>query len=284
MFLVKWRMFNTCNFNCSYCINKSLNKLAPMQNDIIIPRLINYAKNIKRLIENEPSTEYYKLLLIGGEITILPEEDLINILNTLYSKKLRSLIVTSNFSAPFKYYVKIQEWCTEHDVTFHLTVSLHEEFFIVDRFLEKAKEIKDIIDDFNIEQVVTKKNKEIVEKVKEYCEENNIVIAFDFDRNEQWEADEVIRKRDILRNTINPYGYTCSNSKFQINIMPEGTVYGVNCKGRKLMGLINMLPKLIREEIICDQTKCSFCGKIRIYDKEGNQVFSSVDDDWEHNW
>lgn len=273
MLLVKWRLFDNCNFKCSYCINNVYSKT---NQKINIDRLKKFAECIHNLIEKE--NDEVLLGLIGGEITLIPFEDLKEIITILYTKNIKKIHITSNTSAKTDYYISIQKLCNSLDIDLKLVCSFHEEMMNYDIYINKAKILSKEIKNFLCEFVVTHNNLSLFKKLKKECNNNNINLLSDYNRKEFWNKDEVefSDKKDIARAIINPKGCVCSNSIYTINIKPNGEVYGVVCKSRKLMGLINMMSSFKKETLICNQTKCSFCGKIEVKTTDGKLIFSNL--------
>lgn len=272
--MLKWRLFNNCNFRCSYCCNSVTNKV---QNPINFERLKSYAESIHNLLLKEKDD--YEVFLIGGEITLLPIEQLKELIRTLYTKNVIKFHITTNMSAKVEYYYSLADLCDKLGVKLKVVGSLHEEMMKYEVFMDKAKKLSKRLDLFTVEFVVTSKNKDIFKKLREECKENNILMFADYNRKEVWNPDEIDtdkNQRNKLRATLSPKGLICSNSKYVINILNDGKVYGVNCHNKKLMGMINMLKEFKREELECHQNVCSFCGKMEVKTKDGEVVYTNV--------
>jgi len=273
---IKWRLFNNCNFHCSYCCNSVMNKV---QNPINFDRLLRIAKSIHNLIEKDED-DVFEVNLIGGEITMLPLEQMKEIINTIYSKKITKFHITSNMSAKVDYYIAINELCNKLNVTLKIVGSFHEEMMNYDVFIKKARMLSDNLKLFIAEFVVTSENKEIYEKIQEDCKKYNIALMVDYNRKEKWETNDIDYDnrsiKNYLRIILNPQGCICSNSKYMINVLPHGEVYGTVCHNRKLLGMINMIKSFPHEEFICKQKICSFCGKIEIKTPKQEILYSNV--------
>ena len=79
MFYIKWRLFNACNYHCSYCIRKDLDKA-----NNTFDTLIEYAKKLNSV--KIP----FRLELIGGEPTLI---DLKKLISYIENKNLKSIYI-----------------------------------------------------------------------------------------------------------------------------------------------------------------------------------------------
>ena len=100
-FIIKWRMTEMCNADCSYCIRKNrhvgvISERLKEQNR----RLCEVAKEISRMID---STDFHnvKIDLIGGEVSIL---DLEKICGNFTAGKIKRINLTTNLLKPVDYY------------------------------------------------------------------------------------------------------------------------------------------------------------------------------------
>ena len=86
---IKWIVNDNCNYNCSYCFEKDFHK-----KDINIDSIIKTAYKVKEFIDKNNLTS---IILLGGELFLLDEEVIFEILNILKNKNLNLYIIT-NFS------------------------------------------------------------------------------------------------------------------------------------------------------------------------------------------
>ena len=100
-FIIKWRMTEMCNADCSYCIRKSRHVgVIPERLKEQDGRLCEVAKEISRMID---STDFHnvKIDLIGGEVSIL---DLEKICGNFTAGKIKRINLTTNLLKPVEYY------------------------------------------------------------------------------------------------------------------------------------------------------------------------------------
>ena len=271
MYLVKWRLFNNCNFRCSYCI-QGIDKT---YEEINVNRLHNFSKKINKLIEK--NNDIVKLNLLGGEITLIPINEFLIMLDELLNPLIQGLTIISNFSAPLDWYKKTAQLCEKKNVKFSLNLSFHEEFFDYDKFISKAISLKNDVRRMCIEFVCTYDNLEIRDRLLKDCKEAGIRCALDYNRHQNWSKEEIIEsERSFYIATIKTAGCICSNSYTMLNILPSGRMYGVNCPQKKFIGTLNLSDSIKKETIICEQPKCSFCGFLKITTKDGSVIYDNT--------
>ena len=285
----KWRLINRCNFKCSYCVNRSVVTLYESEEQEYA-RLLDQAAKISKLISGL-SDEYdnASLLLIGGEITLIPVDKMKNIIDTLYTEKLKAIHLTSNFSAPLSWYTDIKTFCNSKGMRFTVVASYHEEMSDFTKFFNKAATLSEEFNkdqqNFAVEFVVTKANCEkLGSKVNNFVTSHKIPCLFDYNRFESWTEKERIYKsnksltssqRTVKCNTEDTFGYTCSNNIYQTTIRPDGKLYGTSCSGSKPYGVLGFTKVINTKEKLCHLHKCSCCGRIRVL-RPDQSVFYDV--------
>lgn len=271
MYQVKWRLFNNCNFRCSYCIQG----LEKTYDAINLNRLHNYSKKINKLIEQ--NNDIVKLNMLGGEITLIPINEFLIILEEIFSPLVREFSITSNFSAPLDWYKKVAQLCEKKNIKFNVLLSFHEEFFDYDKFISKAISLKQDVHKISIEFVCTHNNLDLRDKLLQDCKKENIKCVLDYNRKENWTKEEVIESRKSTKSvTIKTTGCICSNSYTTLSIFPNGEMYGVSCSQKKLIGTLALSNSIKKETMICKQRQCSFCNKLKITTQDGVIIYDDT--------
>ena len=292
-YYIKWRLFSRCNFRCSYCVNYRSLTLYETE-DEEYKRLQKQSLQLKELLNNNQELTRISLLLIGGEVTLIPCDKLLQLIEPI-KDKLYHLHITTNFTASVEYYGKIADWCANNNIEFYLTSSLHEEFFKVDRFIDKAITVNKMIAEknkllerellfYSVENVVTKSNFKTAEYIAEKLKENGVRELVDYNRFEQWTLEERTIQtttgnagvfRSSYSNTEETFGYTCSNNLWQMSIRPDGKLYGSCCSGAKPFGMLGLTKKIPFKEVICWNKQCALCGKMYIKRPDGTLFFEA---------
>ena len=105
--VIKWRLTDACNYKCSYCLryswsNKTQDTSLVQQDNELAIRLI---PEIARIINEMPGK--VKLDLIGGEVSLLDLETILNGIFAITSDKLFRLNITTNMFKPAEYYTNL---------------------------------------------------------------------------------------------------------------------------------------------------------------------------------
>lgn len=285
----KWRLINRCNFQCSYCINSNAAELYESREQER-ERLLRQSSQIATLIDSlGDDYESASILLIGGEISLLPEEEMKLIIDNLTkSKKLKAIHITSNFTAPYQWFSDLYDYCKCKDVRFTVVASFHEEMFDMNKFAEKAIQMDkkfnaDGNHDFTIEFVVTKTNyNTFAPKFVKYAKESGIPHLIDYDRHDSWTEEEKIYKsnksltssaRTMKCNTEDTFGYTCSNNTYQTTVKPDGKLFGTVCSRSLPYGILGLTKKIDLKTKSCHLHQCSCCGRLRIVRPDGSVYY-----------
>ena len=104
-FVLKWQPMISCNYNCYFCCQKK-------KKDYNIDNILLNSKLIKEKIIGKINSNIL-LSMSGGELSIIDINIFLEILNNLYSNKIKIIYITSNFSNSSEYYNKIYKWCFE---------------------------------------------------------------------------------------------------------------------------------------------------------------------------
>ena len=249
-FILKWQPMVGCNYNCSFCCQKK-------KKDYNIDNILLNSKLIKEKIIDKINSDIL-LSMSGGELSIIDINIFLEILNNLYSDKIKIIYITSNFSNSSEYYNKIYKWCFEKNIEFLLEISFHEEFTKEEIFFNKIKELS--FKPCNIQAVVTSKNTSFMKQIKErhpeiFFEPNYFElpenIDFDFSNEEL--------KRNKNKHSNENFGKKCFQK--QVSVKENGDVYNNNCKLLKY-GNLNSNVKIPSKEfyITCSNTKCNYCN------------------------
>lgn len=157
--VIKWRLTDSCNFDCPYCIRKPLREDTAKDDNDKCMNAIDGVKSIAiQLYAN--TGKKVKVDLIGGEISILPNVDDI-IAKLLEEDIIEKVNITTNF---------------ERDITPNkkvtITASYHptQTKYNLDEWFERVEKVKDLFGYFKVETVYTKDATHIdafIEKAKE---------------------------------------------------------------------------------------------------------------------
>lgn len=170
MGVIKWRLTDVCNYHCSYCIRRPLADEGTLMNDMV--RCITAIPGVQRIAKelNEINNKKVKIDLIGGEITLFNQLSMI--LAILYScDYIEKINITTNLSRDIGYYKELANVAKNKNKKLTMTASFHYEFTELDKFMEKAKVMNELLGTgFKCETVITKDNKYIDEFIKK-CDE-----------------------------------------------------------------------------------------------------------------
>jgi len=165
-------LFYTCNYNCSYCFQKT---------DKSDKSEINY-KHLYMFLEKKFIPEFLKikqdqdyfleLNILGGE----PSLKSIKFYKKFFKKiseifknhfKEIKIVFVTNFSKSNQYYKDIFTLCQENNLNLLIVATIHEEFMSLQEGFKKAKELLKLIPKKFFDIQVFKSEKEIKEILKE---------------------------------------------------------------------------------------------------------------------
>lgn len=130
-FYLTWKMTGWCNYHCPYCINSNgrsnFTKWVPEE------KMIEKAKRLNTILENNKIILPLKIKLIGGEVCYY---NLWNILDEF--NNISKLLITTNFSRELGYYKKLYNYCNSRGISLLLILSYHSENI---EFKEKVREL-----------------------------------------------------------------------------------------------------------------------------------------------
>lgn len=245
-----WILFTNCNYKCSLCFERTI-----PYSKIDIKQLINKAKVIRRLLDDLCEK---KMEILGGEITILPINDLLKILSP-FNEYNGEVTIFSNFTADVPYFLKIINNFKPKRLKF--VFSYHANIFTPEEYLKKFKLLylyckqKNIILKMELvnHPAFEESNKIFLEYVKEYIEENNIKVDI-----ERFEDVFNNRKNNIVNNLwcgickIQGNGFTILN-----NILATDFGYHFVVSNDFLNEEYNTLLKNIKEKR-CNNNNCEY--------------------------
>ena len=287
---VKWRMTYACNYKCSYCTQLQCNKQgANLSKDI--QKCQEVAPEVNRIIDQLPGN--VKLELIGGEVSLLP---LINILQLIPSTKLKKIHMVSNFSQSLEYYEELFDYLYSRDINIEVVFSYHHEYISLEKFIVKVLELRKWVGTRNIvvltEMPCIQDNSDLCRQFQQQCERHNIYYSIDKDvrpyrlSNDMFSAStwphkrfqaiygdgtsEIIERRNDLLNRISrrhrlPVGpeYFCTRDVNFVYIY--GDVVAGNTDGSSCKGVIPIKEYSPHKELThCVYAECTFCGRMSI--------------------
>jgi len=166
--VIKWRLTDICNYNCSYCIRKPLR----FEKEYDISSCILEIRRIAGEL-SQNTGKPVKLELIGGEVTLF--DDLGDLIRAF--PNVDKINITTNFHRPVEWFKTLPL----DRVT--ITASFHQEFTKISDFIEKAKIIAPLCKYFKCETVYWKEAEHIDEFIN-LCKENNLQYQVEGDLND----------------------------------------------------------------------------------------------------
>jgi len=131
-----------CNYNCSYCFQRNIRKMAEVENDNVVnKKLLKTALKVVKLFNDEQFSKLYNntIQIIGGEPTLYDLNNIVKILLT--SKNIKNIRLFSNMSASAIIYKKIINICKANNSKLNLSCSFHPEKVSLKEFSDKIKQI-----------------------------------------------------------------------------------------------------------------------------------------------
>lgn len=203
-FGIKWRMTDSCNANCSYCI-RSKTKHSPEDIDAENTAMEAVAEKINTLIERIPQKKV-KLFALGGEVSIL---DLPTIFSKITSEKLQWVSITTNLLRDADFYLSLADV-----VPLSITASCHYESQTVDAYIAKIRALKESgkLKYLCCEMVSTENNAEEVNSFIEQCEELGVYYMVEPDRRKETDGERAESKLICKSNRETPVRYSVTFS------------------------------------------------------------------------
>ncbi len=203
-FIIKWRMTDSCNASCSYCIRKE-ERQAPEDIKAENKAMEAVAEKINTLLERIPQTKV-KIDAVGGEVSIL---DLQTIFSKITSEKLKKVIITTNLLRDADYYISLAE-----TVPLGITASFHYESQTIDAYMAKIKALKESgkLIYLCCETVSSENNTEEVNAFIEQCEALGVYYMAEPDRRNETDADRAENKFICKSNRTDNIRYTATFS------------------------------------------------------------------------
>lgn len=268
--VIKWRITYDCNYQCSYCYQKTA-----CNTDLGELDYLEIARKINTLIQKSGKKKV-KLYLIGGEVTLLPLEDILQEL-----PKIETLHITTNFSKNAEYFNNLRKYVKNLDVCF----SFHSEYVSVNEFIEKLrpldkkinKKVEMVFND-NTAQV----NYQLIERL------NELEIPYDCDKDKlsnvtveipESTTEERI-KVTLENNKVKHYRnkndlfydkeVDCRDNKY-LRLKGQTCSFGYSylyIKGDKLQSYCDGTRTEIEDwqsaKRVCEKDGCTLCGEINI--------------------
>ncbi len=211
--IIKWRLTEMCNINCSYCIrgwrtDRSVDKeKLTIQED----RLCDVMEHISNLLNN---TNFHnvKIDLIGGEVTIF---NLQRILSHIRTDKITKIQVTTNMMRDIDYYIRLADLLQSKNINLSITASFHYEFQSIDKYFEKVIALKDKVSILTCEMVSNIKNQNLCKQFSEKCKLENLYYMIEADLREKSFND---RKNGLFIDSNKPF----NNSRYEVTFT-DGT-------------------------------------------------------------
>lgn len=295
--VVKWRLTDACNYKCSYCLryawsNKTQDTSLVKQDNELAIKLI---PEVARIVNEMPGK--VKLDLIGGEVSLLDLDLIVDGIFKVTGSKLFRLNITTNMFRPAEYYTNLCNIACSYGAELGITCSWHSERCSFDEFFEKFMQIKSPTNQKGIraECVSRVDNQEDVKRFIEKCEANNITYFIERDLNATPEEKQKLligsskKKSDrykIITDTGNELlfktrnevisgelvdfesyakstGYFCSRDYDYVYLEKDihmGRIGNEDCK--QIESIYDFHP--LTEPKICTKIGCTLCGHMSI--------------------
>jgi len=212
-------LFNTCNYNCSYCFQKT-DKLDKAEIDYKKLFFFLEKKFIPEFLKIKKNQDYFlKLNILGGEPSLKSikfyEEFFKKISKILknHFKKIKIIFLT-NFSKPNSYYKDIYTLCKKNNLDLLIVATIHEEFMTLQKGFKKAKELLKLIPKKYFDIQVFKSEKEIKELLKEL----NLLELFDIISLNSIDNLEYVNAFKNLKSFLRPVKCYAYNYKIDKNL------------------------------------------------------------------
>jgi len=275
-----------CNYSCSYCTEYHYNGKYRWTEDYT--SLLNLSNEFRK---------YRPLIfdIMGGEPTLWPKlhefcDDLVN-----SSKQPTAIIFTTNGSRTLNYWKKFNAPIDELGFSFHPETASEDHFIEVFEELhtryriscvlmmppsqfEKIKKfynrlleskllinvrIKLIADWHNGTGILPTYTTEMLEfaKIKFSRSKIRSIIRYDF----LVDGEKTTTSEHLINSSNNYFGWKCNMGLDNLNIEPNGNIYGATCKIVKPYGNIYSTYKLPTAPEICTKTSCVCGTDVQIY-------------------
>lgn len=289
-FKVSWKMTNSCNYRCPYCYMAKA--VAKGDNHTSEETVLKIASKIDDITSIQAKGRTVQLHLIGGEVS---QYNLINVLDKI--KKVRKLIIVTNFSAPTDYWLNLKSYCKKRKIqpniiaSFHLTQCDHEGF--IEKAIKVHASVKSVINPDNINEYKPyfeklKKNNIRIEITVERDSENSCKQFIDKEIQDYVDTvNDTLVKKDVYFNVktkdgkvipfgtnisfinsidiggFDPEGFLCTAGLDDIRILPDGRLQRAGCRHASILNDIgNILGEytLPTKPIICHTTEADKNG------------------------
>lgn len=165
-FIIKWRMTEMCNADCSYCIRRSRQRgMDAARLEEQNRRLREVAGEISRMLDGTGLSNV-KIDLIGGEVSIL---DLEGIIPRLTCGKVKRINMTTNLLRSADYYRRLCSVIHGTGAKATAVASFHYEFQDIDTYFSKIEALRGSFDLLACEMVSTEENQELVREFIGRC-------------------------------------------------------------------------------------------------------------------
>ena len=295
--VIKWRLTDACNYKCSYCLryawsNKTQDTSLVQQDNSLAISLI---PEVARIINEMPGK--VKLDLIGGEVSLLDLETILNGIFAITSDKLFRLNITTNMFRPAEYYTNLCNIVYKNGAELGITCSWHSERCTFEDFFEKFEQIKSPTNQKGIrcECVSRVDNQEDVKRFIDYCESKGISYFVERDLNATPEEKKTLiigsssKKKDrykiitdageeklfktrneVISGELVDYqsyatstDYYCTRDYDYVYLEKDihmGRIGGADCKN--IESIYNFHP--LKGPKLCHKPGCTLCGHMSI--------------------
>lgn len=172
---VKWRLFNMCNYDCWYCIrakscrDKDPNFEVLSKRAKTISEMMHFYNDLYSITLKEKPIPY-RVGLTGGEVTILPVDKIVSLVDSLNSYgELKEVFITTNFFRDETYFLELSNLLKERGIQLDMNVSLHETETDFDTFINKLINVtkNEYVKNISVEFVINDKNQKMYKKLRD---------------------------------------------------------------------------------------------------------------------
>lgn len=282
--VLKWRLTTLCNYKCSYCVQTKKENNADLKTDFdqcmsVIDDVIRIANELHR-----KHNKNIRIDLIGGEVSLF--DDLKILLDKLYQVEcVGEIYITTNLSRNIDYYIELCNIVKKYNKTLTLCASYHDEYVDLDKFIDKAKILHELIHNDLILETVALKNKNIDEFIK-LCDEIGCQYMCDGNMKDVSKSGNVYKnnmnryrykvitvsgeesfyttRNELIMNISNSYNKICTLAKYctkDFDFVYINKTVVETCRGPVPILLYN----LYNYAQICLKPMCSICGEFSVY-------------------
>lgn len=287
-FKVSWKMLSWCNYRCDYCYMKNEVARHPYPD---INQIKNIASRINPIVQHQLAltdiNRPVQLHLIGGEVSYLPLDEIIDIMDI---PQMNFVTLATNLSNKVEYYARLRDHLKSKPAKLGIVASFHLTQCDPIEFMDKVTELnavsKIVLDESNVDSYVpyieelldrkvrvqitinrdsTNNSKASINKSMSYVEHLNdifrgksksyfIVTTKDGTKHRVGSNIELINSIDI--GGLDPTGFTCTAGVDGIRFNQKGDVLRAGCRHASIHKIGNIFDEDILDKLPTSPWKC----------------------------